>query len=219
MASYIVMLGLPGAGKGTQAELVAEGLNLRHISTGAIFRENIKNQSELGQQVEEILARGELVPDETTNAIVADCLKDPRSADGVIFDGYPRTRNQAQALDRILAEMDAAISVVPYIVIPEEVLIKRLTGRWTCRANGHVYHEEFNPPQQPGICDVDGSELYQRKDDQRETVERRIEVFTERTQPLIDFYRDQGKLLEINGDQYIEWVTEALLHEIRQRQS
>ncbi len=215
MSFYIVMLGLPGAGKGTQAELVAESMGIRHISTGAIFRENIKNQSELGKKVEEILNRGDLVPDDLTNTLIQDALKEPESEGGIIFDGYPRTTGQAEALDEMLSELGREIRCAPYVKVPEEVLIKRLTGRWTCRAHGHIFHEDFNPPKEAGVCDIDGSELYQRDDDRRETVARRIQVFKDQTQPLIDYYRQQEKLLEINGDQYIEWVTEALLHAIK----
>jgi adenylate kinase len=215
VAFYIVILGLPGAGKGTQAELVAKRLNIRHISTGAIFRENIKNKSELGKQVEEILARGDLVPDAVTNEIVRTGLHDPRSGKGVIFDGFPRTSGQAEALDTMLKEMDQMITCAPYIQVPENVLVKRLSGRWTCRQSGHIYHNEFNPPQEKGICDVDGSELYQREDDKRETVERRISVFMDQTEPLVSYYQQQEKLLKINGDQYIETVTDDLLQGIK----
>ena len=211
MPFYIVMLGPPGAGKGTQAEILSEKLELAHVSTGAIFRENIKNESELGKQVQEILKRGDLVPDDVTNAIVEEYLGRSENSAGAVLDGYPRTPVQAEALDGILLKLGAKVDAVPCVEVPDEVLIDRLSGRWTCRANGHIFHYSFNPPKQKGICDFDASELYQREDDRRETVERRISVYLAQTAPLIDYYRKQGKLLEINGNQPIDAVTADLL--------
>lgn len=211
MPIYIVMLGSPGAGKGTQAEILSRRLGLPHVSSGAIFRENIKNQTELGILVEDILERGDLVPDDVTNAMIVERLSRPDCASGAILDGFPRTPVQAEALDEKLADLGGEVDVVPYIQVAKEVLVERLSGRWTCRASGHIFNENFNPPKQPGICDYDGSELYQREDDSRETVERRIRIYLEQTAPLIEHYREVGKLVEVDGDQGIEAVTADLL--------
>lgn len=211
MATYIVLLGPPGAGKGTQAQIISDKLGLPHISSGDIFRENLKKQTELGQQAKGFMDRGELVPDDLTIAMIRDRLSRPDCASGALLDGFPRTPAQAVALADMLGELGGQVVAVPYIKVPEDVLIERLTGRWTCRAEGHVYHEKFNPPKQPGICDFDGSELYQREDDKAETVKNRIHVYLEQTAPLVDYYRERGVLLEIDGTQPIEQVTAELL--------
>lgn len=214
MAYYIVMLGPPGAGKGTQAEIISEKMGIAHVSTGSIFREHINNESELGLRIKDLLSQGDLVPDDVTNAIIDECLKRPENAKGAVLDGFPRTTFQAKVLDEILLEMGETLDAVPYIQVPEKVLISRLSGRWTCRENGHIFNVHFNPPKQEGICDYDASELYQRDDDRRDTVERRIRVYLEQTEQLIEHYREQGKLLEINGNQYIESVTADLLEAV-----
>ena len=211
MPTYIVLLGPPGAGKGTQAEIISSKLGLAHVSSGDIFRENIKNQTELGRLAAEYMNRGDLVPDDVTIAMIRQRLTRADCAQGALLDGYPRTPAQAQALEEILKEFGGKVDRVPYIQVQETELVKRLSGRWTCRAQGHIYHEEYNPPKKPGVCDVDGSELYQREDDKRETVQRRIRVYFEQTAPLIEHYRKQGVLVEINGDQAIEAVTADLL--------
>jgi adenylate kinase len=211
---YIVMLGPPGAGKGTQAEIVAKDLGLAHVSSGAIFRENIKNQTELGKLVKDILERGDLVPDDVTQAMIEERLTRPDCENGALLDGFPRTPAQAQELDKMLGRLGAQVDAVPYIQVPDDVLVQRLSGRWTCRAQGHIFNENFNPPKQPGICDFDGSELYQRDDDKRETVQRRIGVYMEQTAPLIDHYRRQGKLIEVDGNQSIDAVTAELLDKL-----
>ena len=208
---YIVMLGAPGAGKGTQAALISQETGLPHVSSGDIFRENLKNQTELGVEAESYMSKGELVPDGLTIAMIRERLSRPDCGSGAVLDGFPRTPAQAQALDEMLAEFQGKVDVVPYIKVDESVLIERLTGRWTCRAKGHIFHEKFNPPRQPGLCDIDGSELYQREDDRAETVAHRIRVYLEQTAPLIEYYRQQGLLDEIDGDQPIEQVTQDLL--------
>jgi adenylate kinase len=215
MPSYVVLLGPPGAGKGTQAQIVAQELNLAHVSSGDLFRENLKAQTELGKLAKQYMDRGELVPDDVTIAMVKDRLSREDAAKGALLDGFPRTPPQAEALAKMLAEMNAMVALVPYISVPAEVLVDRLSGRWTCRAAGHVYHEKFNPPQQPGVCDVDGSELYQRDDDKAETVQNRIRVYMEQTSPLIEYYRKAGLLVEIDGTQAIEQVSEDLLAAIK----
>ncbi len=211
----IVLLGPPGAGKGTQAQNIAKTFQLPHVSSGDIFRENLKAQTPLGKQAQQYLDRGELVPDELTIAMIRDRINRPDCEKGVLLDGFPRTPAQAEALDAMLAEKGAAVNLVPYIAVPKEDLVERLSGRWTCRAQGHVYHQKFNPPKVAGICDLDGSELYQREDDKPETVERRIAVYLEQTSPLIDYYRQANLLCEIDGTRSIEEVGEALAAAIR----
>jgi adenylate kinase len=209
--TYIVLLGPPGAGKGTQAEIISGKLGLAHVSSGDIFRENIKNQTELGQLAAGYMNQGNLVPDDVTIRMIRERLSRPDCTQGALLDGYPRTPAQAEALEGMLQEFGGHVDTVPYLQVDEDELVKRLSGRWTCRAEGHIYHGEFNPPKKSGVCDVDGSELYQREDDKRETVQRRIHVYYEQTAPLIEHYRQQGKLLEIDGDQAIEAVTSDLM--------
>jgi adenylate kinase len=211
MPTYLVLLGPPGAGKGTQAQIVSEKLVLPHISSGDIFRENLKAQTELGKMAKGYMDRGELVPDDVTIAMIRERLSRPDAQNGALLDGFPRTPAQAQALDAMLEDFSGVVNGVPYIKVPEDVLVERLTGRWTCRAEGHVFHEKFNPPKKAGVCDFDGSELYQRDDDKAETVKRRIHVYLEQTMPLINYYQERGKLLEIDGTQSIDKVAKDLL--------
>jgi adenylate kinase len=211
MPTYIVLLGPPGAGKGTQAEAITAKLSLPHISSGDIFRENLKKQTELGKLASTYMNRGELVPDDVTIKMIQERLSRPDCKGGALLDGFPRTPAQADALAAMLAEFKGQVNAVPYINVPEEVLIERLTGRWTCRAEGHIFHVKYNPPKVPGRCDHDGSELYQREDDKVETVTRRIRVYLEQTQPLIDYYRQRNLLLEVDGKQSIDKVTVDLL--------
>ena len=210
MALFIVLLGAPGAGKGTQADILSKRTGLPHISSGDIFRENLKNQTELGKLAQKYMSKGELVPDDVTIAMIKERLSRPDCAKGAILDGFPRTPAQAEALDEMLAELGGKVSVVPFINVPEEELVERLSGRLICRANGHIFHRKYNPPKVPGICDYDGSELYQREDDKPEVVRNRIRVYLEQTAPLIDYYRKRGLLVEIDGNQPIEKVTEDL---------
>ncbi len=215
MSVYIVLLGPPGAGKGTQAKILAQETGLVHVSSGDLFRENLSRQTELGKLAKSYMDRGELVPDEVTIQMIGERLNRSDCQAGAILDGFPRTPAQAKALDALLQERQARVNLVPLITAPLEVLVDRLGGRWTCRAQGHVYHEKYNPPRQPGRCDVDGSELYQRDDDRSETVQRRIQVYFEQTAPLIDYYRQRGVLLEVDGTQPIETVTAILLKAIQ----
>lgn len=216
MAKFIVLLGPPGAGKGTQAQIIAKELELPHISSGDIFRENLKNETELGQTAKEYMNRGELVPDDVTIAMIRERLSRPDCADGALLDGFPRTPAQAEALGEMLAELGGEVAIVPYIKVSEGELIERLSGRLTCKAEGHIFHKKYNPPETPGVCDYDGSELYQREDDQVETVARRIRVYMEQTEPLIDYYRERGLLAEIDGEQPIENVTKDLFDALEQ---
>lgn len=211
MATYIVMLGPPGVGKGTQAKILSEKTGLAHISSGDLFRENIKNQTELGKLAKSYMDRGELVPDDVTIGMVRERLSRQDTQRGAILDGFPRTPVQADELNALLAEFNGQVDQVPYINAADSVLIERISGRRTCRAKGHIYHEKFNPPKQPGVCDVDGSELYQRDDDRAETVKHRISVYLEQTSPLVDYYRKRGKLVEVDGSHSVEQVTAELL--------
>lgn len=211
MPVYLVILGAPGAGKGTQAKIISHEMGLPHISSGDIFRENIKNQTELGQLAAEFINQGKLVPDDVTIAMIRERLAREDCTNGAILDGFPRTPPQAEALDSMLAEFNGKVDLVPYIKVEEEVLIERLTGRWTCRQNGHIFHQLFNPPKQEGICDIDGSELYQREDDKRETVTERITVYLNQTAPLISYYQESGVLVEVDGNHSIEQVTDKLM--------
>lgn len=211
MAVFIVLLGPPGVGKGTQAKILAETAGLPHVSSGDLFRENMKNETELGKLAQIYINKGELVPDEVTIGMIRERLSQPDCQNGAVLDGFPRTIVQAKALDNLLAEFGGCVNHVPYINASDAVLVERLSGRWTCRENGHVFHEKFNPPQKAGKCDLDGSELYQREDDRSSTVLRRIQVYAAQTSPLVEFYRQAGCLEEINGEQAIENVTADLL--------
>jgi adenylate kinase len=207
---YIVLLGPPGAGKGTQASLISEKMGLVHVSSGDIFRENLKNDTPLGLEAKGYMERGELVPDDLTIAMVKDRLGKPDCEKGALLDGFPRTPAQAAALAATLKEWDKAVDLVPYISVPEQELIERLSGRWTSQ-NGRVYHVKYNPPKVAGRCDVDGSPLFQREDDKPETVKNRINVYLQQTTPLIDYYKEQGLLVEVDGTKSIEEVGKDLL--------
>jgi adenylate kinase len=211
MLTYIVLLGPPGVGKGTQAEIIAKTTSLPHISSGDLFRENIKNATELGKLAQSFMNKGELVPDDVTIGMIRDRLSRPDCKDGALLDGFPRTTVQADALEKLLAEFGGKVNYVPYIAASEATLVERLSGRWTCKAQGHIFHAKFNPPKKPGVCDMDGSELYQRDDDKAETVIRRIQVYFAQTAPLIAYYRERGLLSEIDGSRPIEQVTAELL--------
>jgi adenylate kinase len=211
MSRYIVLLGPPGAGKGTQAKMVSGKLKLPHISSGDIFRENLKEKTELGIVAKGYIHQGQLVPDDITIAMIKDRLTRPDCQDGALMDGFPRTVAQAEAFDHMLYELNGKVTAVPYIKVVEKILIERLAGRWTCPVCGRVYHQKFNPPKEPGSCDDDIAELYQRDDDKAETVKQRIQVYFKQTQPLIDYYQKNGVLLEIDGDQPIDSVATDLL--------
>jgi adenylate kinase len=211
MATYIVLLGPPGVGKGTQAKILSERSGLAHISSGDLFRENIKNQTELGRLAQTFMTQGELVPDDVTIAMIRDRISRPDCTEGAILDGFPRTPAQSEALEKMLREFQGQVDCVPLITAAEPVLKERLNDRWTCRAVGHIFNAKSHPPKKTGICDFDGSELYQRDDDKAETVIHRIQVYLDQTSPLIAYYRDRNKLIEIDGMQSIEQVTQDLL--------
>lgn len=216
MRDFYVFLGPPGAGKGTQAKVVAQKMGIPQISSGDLFRENLKNQTELGIRAGEYIRVGELVPDDITIKMVEERISRTDCAAGAILDGFPRTPAQAKALDEMLEQTGCKINQVPYIAVPVEDLVERLSARLTCRAQGHVFHKVYKPPKVSGICDFDGSELYQREDDKPETVKHRIQVYEEQTRPLIDYYRERGILVEIDGSQSIEDVTKDLLEMVNE---
>lgn len=212
MPSYLLLMGGPGAGKGTQAQVLREKFGLPQIASGDLFRDNLKRQTPLGQLAKQYMDRGELVPDDVTIAMIRERLRQPDAQNGAMLDGFPRTIPQAEALDGLLAEFGGRVNQVLYLNVPDHVLLERLAGRWTCRGPAqHTYHMLFNPPKNDKVCDVDGTELYQRADDTAEVQSKRIRVFFEQTSPLIEFYRQRGLLREIDGEQPIEQVTAGML--------
>ena len=211
MPTYILLMGGPGAGKGTQAQLLSNQLGLPQIASGDLFRDHIRRSTPLGELARQYIDRGELVPDDVTVGIIRERLQQPDAGGGALLDGFPRTLSQAQALDRLLAEFGGQVDVVLYMQVGERALLERLGGRWTCRGpQQHMYHRSFNPPKVPGICDLDGTELFQRTDDTAEVQARRIRVFLEQTTPLLEFYRGRGQLVEIDAEHPISAVTEAM---------
>lgn len=211
---YIVLLGPPGAGKGTQAQRIAEATQLLHISTGDMFRENVKNGTDLGKLAETYMSKGELVPDEVTIKMLLERISRPDAAEGAMFDGFPRNVVQAEALDAALAGKGAKIDRALLISVRDEELVARLGGRWICRSCGRLYHERNDPPKQAGVCDIDHGELYQREDDRPEVVASRLEK-QKPPAALIEHYRKAGVLKEINGEQPLDTVTSLLLEAIR----
>jgi adenylate kinase len=211
MPTYVVLLGAPGAGKGTQAVTISEEMGLPHISSGDIFRENLKNETELGKEAAQFINAGELVPDDLTIKMIEDRLSRPDCKDGAVLDGFPRTAPQAAALDEMLKKFDGQVDVVPFIDVPTEELVKRLSGRIVCKKCGATFHKVFNPYT---VCPSgeDHSEyLYQREDDKEETVRNRIKVYLANTSPLIEYYEEHDVLARVNGDQDIEAVREDVL--------
>ena len=207
----LVLVGPPGAGKGTQAEFIAEHFGIPKISTGDIFRHNVSTGTDLGRLAKKYMDDGDLVPDEVTNAMVRDRLAQPDAKDGFLLDGFPRNVAQADELNGILAELGAPLSVVLDLDVDFEEVVKRLSGRRTCKQCGHVWHMEFDPPKESGICDKCGGELFQRDDDKPETVRHRLDVYHEQTEPLIGFYREAGKLIAIDAFGAVEDVTERAI--------
>jgi adenylate kinase len=202
----LVLMGLPGAGKGTQAERIVEKYDIPHISTGDMFRAAMKEETELGLQAKSFIDKGELVPDEVTIGIVRERLGKNDCQNGFLLDGFPRTVAQADALEGILAELSKQIDYVVNIEVNKNILMERLTGRRICKDCGATYHLIFNPPAVQGDCDKCGGELYQRADDNEETVANRLEVNLKQTEPLLNFYNDKGYLRNINGEQDIDKV-------------
>ena len=207
---YVILFGPPGAGKGTQAAILAEKTGLVHITTGELFREAIRKETELGKQAKPYYDRGDLVPDALTIGMLLERLAEEDAVHGCLLDGFPRTLEQAKALDQALVEQGQAIDKVLCLQVPEDELLGRLAGRWTCRGCGDVYHRQSRWPKVEGRCDRCGGELYQRDDDQPESVRRRLEVYSRQTAPLIDYYRGQGKLVEVDGYRSVDEVSGEL---------
>lgn len=214
IALNLILMGLPGAGKGTQAEKINDKYNIPHISTGDMFRLAIKEGTELGKQAKEYMDQGALVPDQVTIGIVKERLSKDDCKDGFLLDGFPRTIAQAEALQAILHELNENMDYVVNVEVPEEKLVERLTGRRVCPTCGTTYHVIYNPPEEEGVCDKDGSQLIQRDDDKPETVKKRLAVNLEQTKPLLDFYEEKGYLVTVDGDQDINEVFQDIQSKI-----
>jgi adenylate kinase len=211
ISTVVVLLGAPGAGKGTQAQVLSERLGLAHVATGDLFRAAVRDGTPLGLTAKGYMDRGELVPDSVTIEMLFERLAKPDAAKGIILDGFPRNTVQAEVLDQSLADRGGRVDVAPYIEVPEADLVARLGGRWICRAQGHPYHELSKPPLVPGICDIDGSELYQRTDDQPATVQARLSQQLGALEQVVGHYRQQGVLATVDGSEPIDRVTDGLL--------
>lgn len=196
----LVLLGPPGAGKGTQAEILSEHYGILHIATGDLLREEVKNSTELGRQAQGYMNKGELVPDEIVIRMVLNRLDSDEAEKGFILDGFPRNVNQAKELDNKLKDIDKELDIVVYLETAEDVIVERLSGRRICKNCGAVYHVKNRPPRKEGVCDKCGGELYQRQDDEPETIKNRLQVYRKQTESLIDYYRDQGRLSVVSGD-------------------
>ncbi len=208
---YIILVGAPGAGKGTQAVAISQELGLAHVASGDLFRKAQSNGTELGLLAKSYMEKGELVPDDVTIRMILERIAAPDCAKGCLLDGFPRTLEQAQALDQMLAKDGTAIDRALYIKVSVEELLRRLSGRWICRNCQAPYHEVNFPPKVPGRCDHCGGELYQRPDDWVETAKSRLDVYFGQTMPLIDYYRAEDKLVEIDGEQGVDGVSRDLI--------
>ena len=211
----LVLVGPPGAGKGTQAEFVAAHLQVPKISTGDIFRANVSQGTELGRRAKEYMDRGDLVPDEVTVAMVRDRLAEDDARKGFLLDGFPRNVPQARILEDMLLDMGTGLDVVLELVVDDDEVIRRLSGRRTCRKCGHIWHVDFDPPTQDGICDICGGELFQRDDDKPDTIRHRLEVYYEQTSPLVGYYAEQGILVGIDAMGPVDDVTGRAIDALR----
>jgi adenylate kinase len=211
IGDVIVLLGAPGAGKGTQAQILSEKLGLAHVATGDMFREAVADGTPVGRLAKDFMDRGELVPDEVVIEMLFERLAEPDAALGVLLDGFPRNVAQAEALSEALEKRAGKVSLAPYIEVSEAELVRRLGGRWICRAEGHSYHEQSKPPAAEGVCDIDGSELYQRSDDKPETVKARLSQQLGVLGQVVDYYRERGVLATVDGSQPIDQVAAGLL--------
>ena len=215
--TVVVLLGAPGAGKGTQAEILAERLGIPHVATGDLFRSAVRDGSPVGLEARRYMERGQLVPDDITIRMLLDRLAQPDAKGGVILDGFPRNRAQAEALDAALAERGESVDRAASIEVPTDELVRRLSGRWVCRDAGHVYNEHTNRPRVPGVCDIDGSPLVQRDDDTAETIRARLALQLASLEDVVDHYASAGILRTVDGVQPIDDVTEALVQVIDDR--
>ncbi|MBC3169513.1 adenylate kinase [Staphylococcus epidermidis] len=207
----IILMGLPGAGKGTQASEIVKKFPIPHISTGDMFRKAIKDETDLGKEAKSYMDRGELVPDEVTVGIVKERISEDDAKKGFLLDGFPRTIDQAESLNQIMSELDREIDAVINIEVPEAELMNRLTGRRICEKCGTTYHLVFNPPKVDGICDIDGGKLYQREDDNPETVSNRLSVNVKQSKPILEYYNNKGVLKNIDGSKDIDEVTDDVI--------
>jgi len=211
----VVLVGPPGAGKGTQAQFLASHLSIPKISTGDIFRDNVSNGTALGRQAQKFMERGDLVPDEVTIAMVTDRLADDDTQAGFLLDGFPRNLSQAETFKKMLASWDTRLDVVLELVVDDDEVVRRLSGRRGCRRCGRIWHVVFDPPVEPGICDDCGGELFQRDDDREETIRHRLEVYQQQTTPLVSFYADEGTLLGLDATGPVDEITERALNALR----
>ena len=211
----VVLVGPPGAGKGTQAQYLASHLSIPKISTGDIFRDNVSQGTALGRQAQAYMERGDLVPDEVTIAMVTDRLADDDTQAGFLLDGFPRNVPQAETLKKMLLAWDTKLDVVLELVVDDDEVVRRLSGRRTCRRCGRIWHMSFDPPTVPGVCDDCGGELFQRDDDREETIRHRLEVYQEQTAPLVSFYADEGTLLGLDATGLVDEITERALSALR----
>jgi adenylate kinase len=212
---FFVLLGAPGAGKGTQADIIVKEMSLPHVASGDLFRNALKNGTELGKQAEAYMKEGKLVPDEITIKMILERIAKPDCKYGCVFDGFPRTLEQAKALDDALEKQGKSIEKAIYIEVPEEALLDRLTGRYICRVCQTPYHKKNSPPKKEGVCDKCGGELYQRTDDKEETIRERLKVYFVQTMPLLKYYEKKGKLLRINGNQHIDEVSREIIRYLK----
>jgi adenylate kinase len=211
----LVLVGPPGAGKGTQAEFIAAHLSVPKISTGDLFRANVGQGTPLGLEAKKYMDSGQLVPDEVTINMVKERLGDPDATDGFLLDGFPRNVPQAKVLDDMLSELSVKIDIVLELIVDNDEVVRRLSGRRTCRGCGKIWHIEFDPTAKPGKCDRCGGELFQRDDDRPDTVQNRLMVYAEQTAPLVDFYAAQGKVVGIDATGPVEDVTERAIDALR----
>jgi adenylate kinase len=195
----LILLGPPGAGKGTQAERLEEDFHLPYIATGNMLRAAVEEGTDLGRRAKEYMDKGDLVPDDLIIGMILECVDNERCNDGFLLDGFPRNLEQARSLEEALSKLDRSVTAALLIEVPDEAIVRRLSGRRQCKKEGHVYHVETNPPKHEGVCDIDGSKLVQRDDDRPETVEKRLRVYHENTEPLVDHYQEQGVLRRFDG--------------------
>ena len=212
---YIIMLGAPGAGKGTQADILSQEMNLPHIASGDLFRQALEERTEVGLLAKSYMDKGELVPDEIAIKLILERINQPDCVSGCLFDGFPRTLHQAKVLDKALKEQGKTIDKAIYIEVPNEELVKRLSGRWLCRTCQTPYHIINSPPKTPGKCDKCGGKLYQRSDDREETVKDRLSIFFAQTVPILDYYKKQGKLIRVNGNLGMQGVAREIISALK----
>jgi adenylate kinase len=212
---YIIILGAPGAGKGTQADILSQEMNLTHIASGDLFRQALEERTKVGLLAKSYMDKGELVPDEIAIKLILERINQPDCVSGCLFDGFPRTLHQAKVLDKALKEQGKTIDKAIYIEVPNEELVKRLSGRWLCRTCQTPYHIINSPPKTPGKCDKCGGKLYQRSDDREETVKDRLSIFFAQTVPILDYYKKQGKLIRVNGNLGMQGVAREIISALK----